>query len=87
MVANALAYYVLDKSTRNHVNTDVNENEDSQSFETPRKNNRSYTYFGDTIITTTTTNVSKLTPPGKWYLCFQITGKTVWAAQCANQEH
>ena len=40
-----LASYVSDQSTVNHVNADVNDNDDSQSFETPSKNNHSFTYL------------------------------------------
>ena len=36
--AHYLAYFILDQSKSHHFNTDVNNNDDSQSFETPRKN-------------------------------------------------
>ena len=66
------ASYGLDQSTNHYGNTDVNDNDDSKSFDTSWKNNcRSY-YFGDTINTTATPQSSTLTPPGKIYLCFQI---------------
>ena len=41
---------VSDQSTINHVNTDVNDNYDSQSFETLSKNNHSFTYLVLQII-------------------------------------
>ena len=46
-------------------NTDVNNNYDSQSFETPRKNNCSASCFGDTITKMTTPYSSILPPPVK----------------------
>ena len=52
--AHALESSVSDQSTRNNVNTDVKNNNDSKSFETPRKNICSYYYFGNTTIKITT---------------------------------
>ena len=69
----------MDQSTIHNGNTKFNDNDDSQSFETPRKN---ISCFDDTITTTTTLNSSKLPPPGKLNLCFQTEGKTVRSAQC-----
>ena len=66
-----LDYCVLDKNARNHVNTDVNNNDDSRSFENDWKNNRSSTSFGDTKTTNATPNLSNIPPPGKDNLCFQ----------------
>ena len=40
-----LASSVSGQSTINHVNTDVKNIDDSQSFETPSKNNHSFTYL------------------------------------------
>ena len=37
MGANYVAPYGLDQSTNHHSNTDVKDNDDSRSFETPRK--------------------------------------------------
>ena len=44
---NDLSSAVLDQSTNHHGNTDVNDNDDSQSFETPQKNNLRFCSFGD----------------------------------------
>ena len=52
----ALASSLLGKRTSSHVNTDVNNNGDSQAFENPQKNNHSSTSFGDAMTTTTKTN-------------------------------
>ena len=61
---NYLASPVLDQSTNHHVNTGGNDNDYSQSYETPWKTCRSYS-FGDTISTTTTPRSSTLHSPGK----------------------
>ena len=61
----ALVYYGLDKSTNHHSNTDVNNNDDSQSFETHRKNNYRSSCFCDTITTTNTPYSSTLPPTAK----------------------
>ena len=45
----ALASSVSDQITRYDGNIDVYDNDDSKSFETPRKNNCSSSCFGDTI--------------------------------------
>ena len=45
---------VLDQSTNHHGNTGVNNNDESRSFETPRGNNYSSSFFVDTITTTST---------------------------------
>ena len=45
-----LAFSVSDQRTINNVNTDVNNNDDSQSFETHSKNNHSFTYLVLKII-------------------------------------
>ena len=63
--AHDVASYGWDQSTNYHDNTDVKDNDDSKSFETPRKNNGSYSSFGDTINTSTTPCISTLSPPGK----------------------
>ena len=63
--AHALTSSELYQITNNHGNTDVKDNYDSQSFETPRGNNGSSSYFGDTITTITTPYSSTLPPPGK----------------------
>ena len=73
----------LDQSTNHHDNTDVKDNDDSQSYETPRKK-FSYSYFGDTITTTATLKFSTLTSPGKEYLCFKIKEKGDHSTQCAK---
>ena len=61
----------------------VNNNGDSQLFETPRKNNFSSYCFGDTIATATTPSLSTLPPP-EIYICFKTEGRTVWSSQCAE---
>ena len=76
-----LASSVSDQSSINHVNTDFNNDDDSRSFETPWKNNRSFTSLVDTKTKTTTPNLSNLLLPGKGCVCFQTEGKTVWATQ------
>ena len=53
------------QSINHHSNTYGKDNDDSQSFETPMKNNCSYSSFGDTISTTTTPHISILPQPGK----------------------
>ena len=63
--ANDVASFLLDQSTNHHINTDVKNNDDSQSFETPRENSCSSSYFGDTIATTTKPQSYTLTSPGK----------------------
>ena len=40
----SLASSISDQSTSHHVNTNVNDNDDSQSFETHRKNNHSCSF-------------------------------------------
>ena len=62
--AHNLSSSVSDQSTSNHVNYDVYNNDDSQSFKTPRKYNHSYTSFGDTKNTTNTPVTLK------YYLCY-----------------
>ena len=71
MSEHALASFELDRRTNHNGNTGVNNNDDSRSFETLRRNNFSSSRFGDTITTTTTPNSFKLPPPGKYYPCFQ----------------
>ena len=51
---------------------DVKDNYDSQSYDTPWKNNWCYSSAGDTITTTKIPQYSTLLPPGKEYLRFQI---------------
>ena len=63
--AHDLASARLYQCTNHHGNTDVNNNGDLRSFETPRKNNFWYYFFGDTITTTTTPRSSTLPPHGK----------------------
>ena len=63
--AHDLASSGLDQMNNKHGNTDVNDNNDSHSFETPRKNNCCYYCFGDAITTITTPYSSTLPPPGK----------------------
>ena len=69
--ANDAASSGVDQIPNHHVKTDGKDNDDSQSYDTPRKKFR-YSYFGDTISTTTTPKLSKLTPSGKEYTCFKI---------------
>ena len=64
VVAHDVASGGLDQIT-NHRDTDVKENDYSQSFETPRKNNCSSSSFGDTLAITTKSRLSTLYPPGK----------------------
>ena len=49
-----LASAGLYQSTNYNINTDVNDNDDTHSFETSRKDNCSSSSFGDTITATTT---------------------------------
>ena len=63
--AHDLESSVSDQTTIHHDNTNVNNNDDPQSFETPSKNNRISSCFGDTITTTTIQNLFKLPPPEK----------------------
>ena len=44
----------LYRSTNHNINTDVSDNNNSQSFEKPSKKNCQYSSFGYTISTTTT---------------------------------
>ena len=74
-----VASAVLDQSNNHCGNTDVKDNDDSQSFETPRKNNCSYLYFGDTLTTTTTPCSSTLPPNGKQFLRFKIDGESFYS--------
>ena len=60
-----LAYSVSDQITIHRVNTGVNNNDDSHSFERYRENNRSYSSLGDIITTKIIPNVSKLPQTGK----------------------
>ena len=62
--ANDVASYGLDKSNNHHGNTYRKDNDDSQSYKTPRIFFRSSS-FGDTINTTTTLYPSALTTPIK----------------------
>ena len=68
-----------------------------QSFETPRKNNHSFTEPRSQVLlgseslqnqynNTTHRPYQKLPPPGKYYLCFKIDGESYRAAQC-NKSH
>ena len=82
--ANDVASSGSDQITNHHGNMDSKDNDDSRSFETPRKNNFPSSYFGDTITTTTKPRSSTLYPPGNGYLCFQIEGGGVHAAQCVK---
>ena len=63
--AHYISSSVLYQSTNHHGNTDVKDNDDSQSFETPKKNNFYSSYFGDTITTTITPHLPTMPPPGK----------------------
>ena len=68
--SHVLASSELYQITNYDGNTDVNNNDDSPSFETPSKNNCSSSYFGDTIITTTTPNLAHFLCPEKNILVF-----------------
>ena len=61
----------LDQITNHHGNTAVNNNYDSQSFETPRVNNCSSFYFGYKITTMTAPYSYKLPPPGNSIYIFK----------------
>ena len=65
MGEHALESSVSYKITSHYVNNDVNNNDNTQSFETPRKNYHSYYSFGDTMTTTSTQNLYKIPPPIK----------------------
>ena len=84
MVSHALGYSVSYQITSQNVKTDINDNDDSQSFETPIKNRLNSSYFDDTIVTATTPNLSKLPTPGKEYLYFQTEGKTLRLEKCTK---
>ena len=81
MGAHALAYYVLDQITRNNVNTDANNDGDSQSIETPWKNNCSSTYF---VIQRLKLTKKICKTSHIWKYVFQTKVKTFRAAQCAK---
>ena len=87
LVAHALVSCVSDQSTNHHVHTNVNYNDDSKSFEAPRKNGCSSSSFVDTIATTNTPNLSKLSTPGKGLLVFKQKGKISKQHNVLNQEH
>ena len=70
MCENTLTSSVSYQRTINHVNTDSNDDDDYQLFETHKKN-RSYSYLGYTLTTTTIPNLSKFTSPEKYYICFK----------------
>ena len=53
----------FDQCTHHNGNIDGKDNDYLQSFETPRKNNCSYSYYLNTISNTNTTQTSKLSPP------------------------
>ena len=55
----------FDQRNKHHVNTDINNNDYSQSFETPRGDNCSSYSFGDTTNTTNTPYSSTLPLPVK----------------------
>ena len=63
--ANDVAPYVLDQSINHYGNMEGKDNDGSQSYETPWKNNCRSSYFGDIITTTTTPQSSTLPPPVK----------------------
>ena len=75
MGAHILESHVSDQSTSHHGNNEVNDNDDSQPFEIPSKNNLSSSCFGDTFTTTTRPNLSKLTPPGNSIFVFKLKRK------------
>ena len=77
----------LYQSTNHLCNTDVNNNDDSQSFETPRENNCNSSSFGDTITTITTPCSSKLTPPGNNICVFKLKVRVPIQNNVLNQEH
>ena len=76
MVSNDVASSGLDQSTNHRDNIYGKENYYSKSYETHQKNNCCSSSYGDTITTLTKTLLSKLTPPGKEYMCFQIEGES-----------
>ena len=71
---NYVASVGLYTRTDHHGNMDGKDDDDSQSLETPQKNNSRSSSFGDTISTKTTPQLSKLHTTGKKYLCFRIEG-------------
>ena len=60
--AHYLASAGLDQSTNHCGNTDVRDNDYSRSFETPRGNDFSSSYFGDTITISNTPYLYTLRP-------------------------
>ena len=63
--SHALESSWLYQSTNYRDNTDVNDDDSSQSFGTMKENNCGYSCFGDKINKTTTPNPSTLPPYGK----------------------
>ena len=55
----------LYQSNNHHGDTDGKDNNDLQSYETPRENSCQSSYFGDSIKTTITLKLYTLPPPGK----------------------
>ena len=68
--AHVVASSELYKRTNHNGNTDFKDNDGSRSFETPRKNNFSPSYFGDSLATTNTPCSSTLPPPGEEHIYF-----------------
>ena len=79
---NDVASSGLDQSINHRVNMEGRDNDGSQSYETPWKNNCRSSSLGDIITNTTTPQYSTLHPPIKYYICFQIEVKSAHAAQC-----
>ena len=86
MGAHDLESSISDQSNINHINTDINNNDGSLSFEVTQKNCSSL-FFGDKKTTTTTPDLSKLTPLIKENICFQTEGKLSRHHNMINQEH
>ena len=63
--ANDGALSGLYQSNNHHGDTDGKDNNDLQSYETPRENSCHSSYFGDSINTTITLKLYTLPPPGK----------------------
>ena len=73
--ANDVSSYRLYQSTNHHGNMYDKDNDDSQSYEIPRKNNFRSSSSGDTVTTTTTPKSPTLPSPVKYHLCFKIEGE------------
>ena len=78
MVENDVASDGLYQSINHHGNKDVKDNDNSQPFETPRKNNFCYSSFDDTITNTTKPQSSKCLHLENNIYVFKLKGTFFW---------